>query len=236
VQHLQDGDYVARIDGCNALIQNIDNATVSWQTLSFRTRPHFTYLVVSIDITAGSGGKKTRMNCMSTDEIHKKSVCGVGWPKIGSMDLSSLTNEPLFVRQNGASYLNMLQNILVPELQQVRGLLRRVIFQQDDAPPHFALDVRAYLDQTFTDRWIGHAGSLAWPPRSSDLNPLDFYLWGHIKTNVYRTKPRSIDELKQRITDSVAAIPVQHPRNAFREFERRIHLIIVNNGAHVECY
>src|SRR3954466_6638382 len=103
-------------------------------------------------------------------------------------------------------------------------------------PLHFALDVRAYLDQTFTGRCIGRAGSLAWPPRSPDLNPLDFYLRGHIKTNVYRTKPGSIDELMQRITDSVAAIPAAQLQNAFREFERRIRLIIVNNGAHMEVY
>ena len=81
-------------------------------------------------------------------------------------------------------------------------------FQQDGTPPHFALNVRAYLDQTFPDRWIGRAGPFAWPPRSPDLNPLDFYLWGHVKTAVYRTKPRSTAELKQRITDALAAIPV----------------------------
>ena len=73
-------------------------------------------------------------------------------------------------------------------------------------------------------------------PRSPDLNPLDFYLWGYIKTKVYRTKPRRIDELKQRITDSVAVIPVEHLQNAFKEFDRRIRLIVVNNGAHVEVY
>jgi len=53
---------------------------------------------------------------------------------------------------------------------------------------------------------------------------------------VYRTKPRSIDELKQRITDSVATFPVEHLQNAFQEFERRIHLIVVQNGGHVEVY
>ena len=74
------------------------------------------------------------------------------------------------------------------------------------------------------------------PARSSDLNPMDFYLWGDIKTAVYRTKPRSIDELKQRITDAVTAIPVGYLQNAFREFERRVRLIIANNGAHIEIY
>ena len=117
-----------------------------------------------------------------------------------------------------------------------RNSIRRWVKQFSESGDVKKKNVRAYLDQTFTDRWIGRGGPLTWPPRSPDLNPLDFYLWGHIKTNVYRTKPRSIDELKQRITDSIAVIPVAHLENAFREFERRIRLIIVNNGAHVEVY
>jgi hypothetical protein len=31
---------------------------------------------------------------------------------------------------------------------------------------------------------MGRCGPTAWPPRSPDLNPLDFYLWGHLKTLV----------------------------------------------------
>jgi hypothetical protein len=232
VQHLQVADYAARMDGCNALIQNIDNDNRFLENIIF-----------SDEATFHISGRVNRHNCRiwgdeNPHELYeherdssKVSVwCGMAKDQIYG---------PFFFDErtvNGASYLNMLQNFFVPQLQQVPGLLRRVIFQQDGAPPHFALDVRAYLDQTFTGRWIGRAGSLAWPPRSPDLNPLDFYLWGHIKTNVYRTKPGSIDELKQRITDSVAAIPAAHLQNAFREFERRIRLIIVNNGAHVEVY
>ena len=65
---------------------------------------------------------------------------------------------------------------------------------------------------------------------------MDFCLWGHIKTAVYRTKPRSIDELKQSITDALTAILVGHLQNTFREFERRVRLIIANNGAHIKIY
>jgi len=49
-------------------------------------------------------------------------------------------------------------------------------FQQDGAPPHFALTVRAYLDHTFPGRWIGRSGPLPWPPHSLDLTPCDFWL------------------------------------------------------------
>ncbi|CAF1680033.1 unnamed protein product, partial [Adineta ricciae] len=74
---------------------------------------------------------------------------------------------------NGEKYLSMLQNFFLPE--------------QDGAPPHFAVDVRQYLDHQFPQRWIGRGGPIRWAPRSPDLTPLDFFLWGHLKNIVYKT-------------------------------------------------
>jgi hypothetical protein len=51
----------------------------------------------------------------------------------------------------------------------------------DGAPGHFSRAVRYVLNNTHHDRWIGRGGSTAWPPRSADLNPLDFWVWGHLK-------------------------------------------------------
>jgi hypothetical protein len=44
-----------------------------------------------------------------------------------------------------------------------------------------------FLDRTFPGRWIGRDGPMPWPPRSSDITPLDFFLWGYVKSNVFRT-------------------------------------------------
>jgi hypothetical protein len=48
--------------------------------------------------------------------------------------------------------------------------------QRDDSA-HFSLAVRDVLNNTYHDGWIGIEGPTAWPPRSPDLNPLDFHLW-----------------------------------------------------------
>ena len=61
------------------------------------------------------------------------------------------------------------------------------MFQQDGAPPHWALDVRAYLNDELENRWVGRAAAdddalLLWPP---DLTPLDYFLWGFTKRTVY---------------------------------------------------
>ena len=44
-----------------------------------------------------------------------------------------------------------------------------LFFQQDGAPPHYALRVRDYLNEVFLQRWFGRRGSIEWPPRSPDL-------------------------------------------------------------------
>ncbi|KAJ4442536.1 hypothetical protein ANN_04123 [Periplaneta americana] len=51
----------------------------------------------------------------------------------------------------------------------------------DGASPHFDRRVRNRLNATFPDRWIGRGGPVPWPPRSPDLSPLDFFLWGDVK-------------------------------------------------------
>ena len=48
----------------------------------------------------------------------------------------------------GGTYLDMLKQFLEPQLQQ-DGILGTVVYQQDGAPPHFALAVREYLTRTF---------------------------------------------------------------------------------------
>jgi hypothetical protein len=71
----------------------------------------------------------------------------------------------------------MLQQFLIPQLDEddQKG---RIHFQQDGAPPHCLEEVREYLNTRFPDWWISQAKPIAWPLRSPDLVPLDFFLWG----------------------------------------------------------
>ncbi|GBL83855.1 hypothetical protein AVEN_100772-1 [Araneus ventricosus] len=45
-------------------------------------------------------------------------------------------------------------------------------FQDCGAPVHFTTQVRAHLQATYAERWIGHGGLIAWPPPSPDLSPI----------------------------------------------------------------
>ncbi|GBN02190.1 hypothetical protein AVEN_59418-1 [Araneus ventricosus] len=44
--------------------------------------------------------------------------------------------------------------------------------------------VQQYIVDTFQQQVIGYGGCIEGPPRSPDLNPLDFFLWGYIKQRV----------------------------------------------------
>jgi len=79
-------------------------------------------------------------------------------------------------------------------------------FQHDGAPSHYTRHVMQHLNDTFPNRWIGHGSTINWPPRSPDLTPLDFCLWGLMKSEVYRKKVDTRDELLVIILDVIACI------------------------------
>ena len=120
---------------------------------------------------------------------------------------------------------------------QLNDLQPTIIFQQDGAPPHWGLHVHGFLYPTFPHRWIGRDGPIPWPPRSPDITPLDFFLWGYVKDIVYRAKIRDITDLKQRvITNAIATIDEAMLQRTWREIEYRLHVLRATNGAHVEVY
>ena len=104
------------------------------------------------------------------------------------------------------------------------------MFQQDRAPYDFALCVRQFLNQKFSNRWIGRGGSFYWPPCLPDLTPLNIFLWGYVKTILYATEPSSLKDLKAKITNVISGITVNQLANVFCELQNRVNLGIANDG------
>ena len=100
--------------------------------------------------------------------------------------------------------------------------------------PHYGIQVRRFLDQQFPDAWIGRRGPVEWPPRSPDLSPLDFYLWGHLKFMVYQVKIQDINHLKERITDAIRSIPSNVLMRVHQQWETRVNMCFENNGNYIE--
>ena len=109
-------------------------------------------------------------------------------------------------------------------------------FQHDGALPHYTRHVREYLNESFPDRCLGRGGPVAWPPRSPDLTPLDYYLWGRMKTLVYDTKVDSRSALCHRIFAAAEHIH-NHPDNiasATQSLLMRAENCIATEGGHFE--
>ncbi|GBM16561.1 hypothetical protein AVEN_274463-1 [Araneus ventricosus] len=109
-----------------------------------------------------------------------------------------------------------------------------VIFQQDGAPPHYGNFVREFLDTTFSQRCIGRSAVMAWPPRSPDITPLDFYLWGYWKPHAYSERLNDINHLKQRITDVIHSVTPDVPTRVWEELDYGLDVCRATNGAHIE--
>ena len=138
---------------------------------------------------------------------------------------------------NGDAYLNFLRNDLPQLLENVPIETRlNMWLLQDGAPPHFNQDVRRYLNETFHDRWIGRSGPIHWAPRSPDINPMDFFFWGHLKALVYKTPINNINDLRQKIVNGFQVI--RNTAGIFfrvrQHFLKSIRKCIEMNGGHFE--
>ena len=132
-----------------------------------------------------------------------------------------------------SNYLDILKSYVVPQLDSLQPT---VIFQQDGAPPHWGLTVRKFLNDKFPDLWIGRDGPIPWPPRSPDITPMDFFVWGYVKDIVYRTPVQDLNDLKQRIRNAISTITEEMLRHTWLEIEYRLDVLRATNGAHVETY
>ncbi|GBM13244.1 hypothetical protein AVEN_214946-1 [Araneus ventricosus] len=88
--------------------------------------------------------------------------------------------------------------------------------------------------ETFQNKAIGYGGFIERLPRSPDLTPLDFFLLGHIKGQVYATPPPALQDLRRRITDSCASVIPAILHNVQREIQSRVQMCTVANGEHFE--
>jgi hypothetical protein len=84
--------------------------------------------------------------------------------------------------------------------------------------------------------FISRGGPTAWPPRSPDSTPLDFFEWGFIKDVVYRIKFRDLADLRQRIIEAVRLIKPHMLINMWKELEYRLDICRATTGAHIEVY
>ena len=131
----------------------------------------------------------------------------------------------------------MLEDYLWPEMDELD--INDMWFQQDSISSHTTRVTIDLLKGKFSERVISRNGQGEWPPRSCDLTPLDFFLWGHIKSLVYSNKPTTLDDLKDNIEREIANVPVEMCARVVENWVQRIDRCKRARGGYmtdIECH
>ena len=106
-------------------------------------------------------------------------------------------------------------------------------FQQDGATSNTAHVTIDLLKSKFDERLISRNGPVDWPPRSCDITPLDFFLWGYVKSLVYANKPTTLEELRANIELEIAAVSAEMCGRVIENWVRRIDRCQRARGGHM---
>lgn len=237
VQELLEDDFDRRIQFCETMMDRIDRNQISSLHVLFSDEATFTL-----------NGEVNRQNCRywAPENPHWIRENHTQWPQKLNVWAGIIGEQiigPIFLQGSltGERYLEMLRDDIVPALAVLYPNgedpdipNEQVWLQQDGAPPHYALLVRQYLDQTFPGRWIGRRGAMEWPPRSPDLTPLDFFFWGYLKDRVYVQKPDNLADLEAKIRQEIRNIGPEILRNVNDGFYNRLALCQQVNGEHFQ--
>lgn len=136
------------------------------------------------------------------------------------------------VTVNGERYRDMLDGWFFPNV--ATHDLEDLWFQQDGATCHTAAETMNLLKETFPDRIISKNGTVDWPPRSCDLTPLDFFLWGHVKALVYADKPATIEQLEANINRDILAIRPEVLERVCQNWTERMGHVKRSRGGHMK--
>lgn len=129
-------------------------------------------------------------------------------------------------------YIEMMRQYVMPQMR--RFGMEHYWFQQDGAPPHTCPFTIDKMKKWFPGRLISKNGNFDWPPRSPDLTPPDFYLWGYLKSVVYKSKPQTLTQLKNNIRREIRRIPTATLEKVMEDAEKRAYLAIKENGGHLQ--
>ncbi|GFW20982.1 DUF4817 domain-containing protein [Trichonephila clavipes] len=130
---------------------------------------------------------------------------------------------------NGDRYRAMITNFFISELNNHD--VQELWFQKEGTVCHTARATIDLLKDTFGDHLISRFGPLNWPPRSCDLTPLDYFLWGYVKSLVSADKPQTLDYLEDNIRPVIADIRPQMLEKVIENWTSRLVNIRASRGS-----
>ena len=100
------------------------------------------------------------------------------------------------------------------------------VYQQDGATAHTSKATKKFCDQNFR----AFLAKQEWPSTSPDLNPLDYFIWGHLQREVDKLKPKTETALRLSIIRAVDDTPLDLVRRGIDGFYKRVCLCIEAQG------
>ncbi|GFT90763.1 putative LOC100569746 [Trichonephila clavipes] len=88
-----------------------------------------------------------------------------------------------------------------------------------------------FIERHVWCRLISRFGPVNWPPRSCDFTPLDYFLWGYVKSLVYADKPQTLDHLEDNIRRVIADIRPQMLEKVIENWTSRLDYIRASRGS-----
>jgi transposase len=122
---------------------------------------------------------------------------------------------------NSAKYQEILASHYIPSYK------RGQVFQQDGAPCHTSGSTMKFL----RGRKIKVLPS--WPAQSPDLNIIE-HVWGKMKQDAWKTKPRNLEELWEACKTAFNAIPNEFINRLYDSLPNRMAAVLQAKGSHTK--
>ena len=88
--------------------------------------------------------------------------------------------------------------------------------------------------RSFRDDGLGRRGPHEWPAGSPHLTPCDFFLWGWAKEEVYWAKPRTMEQLEDRIRNVITSVPHDSLQKTVDSIPSSLRKLVDAAGAYIE--
>lgn len=145
----------------------------------------------------------------------------MGWNGVG--ELAEVEG-----RMNADQYVDILDNHLLPSLEDSGIPAEDRIFQQDNDPKHTSRKAKDWMEQN-------DITLLDWPPQSPDLNPIE-HLWQHIKSQLcqYETPAKGVWEIWERVAEVWNDIEPEVCQKLIESMPRRVEAVIKAKGGNTK--
>lgn len=120
---------------------------------------------------------------------------------------------------NSLKYQEVLATSYIPNHK------RGQILQQDGAPSHTSISTSKFLKakkiKVLQD----------WPAQSPDMNIIE-HVWGRMKEEAWKTKPKNLDELWEACKTAFFAIPDDFINKLYESLSNRMDAVLQAHGSH----